>query len=381
MIYFDNSATTKPYKEVIETYQKVSEVFFGNPSSLHTLGKEAEKLLDQGRDQIAKLLQANKKEIVFTSGGTEGNNLAIKGTALQHQSRGKHLITTKIEHASNYEAFQQLENLGFEVTYLDVDQFGIISLEQLKSSLREDTILVTVIHVNNELGSIQPIKEIGDIVKKYPKSYFHVDHVQGISKVPLSLQQCHIDLCTISGHKFHGPKGTGVLYVREGVKLFSLFTGGVQEHNLRAGTENIPGVIALAKALRMSMEKFVQNKSHLEQLRDYFIKSLNDVEGVILNSPIKEAAAPHIVNFSLPKLKPEVIIQSLGEQQMYVSTKSACSSKLAEPSRVLMEAGLGEERAQSAIRASFSYHNTIEEVDAFISALKKTVLQLKEVMR
>ncbi len=380
MIYFDNSATTKPYKEVIETYQKVSEVFFGNPSSLHTLGKQAEKLLDQGREQISKLLQANKKEIVFTSGGTEGNNLAIKGTALQHKSRGNHLITTKIEHASNYEAFQQLETLGFEVTYLDVDHYGIICLDQLKSSLREDTILVSIIHVNNELGSIQPIKEIGEIVKQYPKAYFHVDHVQGITKVPLSFKQCHIDLCTISGHKFHGPKGTGILYVRQGVKLFSLFTGGVQEYNLRAGTENIPGVIAIAKALRMSMEKFVQNKNHLQQLRNHFIKSLNEIEGVVVNSPIEEAA-PHIVNFSLPKLKPEVIIQSLGEQEMYVSTKSACSSKLAEPSRVLMMAGLGNDRAGSAIRASFSFDNTIEEVDEFILAMKKTVLQLKEVMR
>lgn len=379
MIYFDNSATTKPYKEVIDTYEKVSHTYFGNPSSLHTLGKEAERLLDQGREQIAKLLQVNKKEVVFTSGGTEGNNLAIKGTALEHQGRGKHLITTKVEHASNYEAFKQLEKLGFDITYLDVDETGVISVEQLKKELRDDTILVSLVHVNNELGSIQPIEEVGNLLRKYPKVYYHVDHVQGICKVPLSFKSSYIDLCTISGHKFHGPKGTGVLYVRQGVKLFSLFTGGVQEHNLRAGTENIPGVIAMAKALRMSMEKFVEKKNHIKELKSHLIEAVKDVEGIFINSPVN--GAPHIVNFSILKTKPEVIIQSLGEKEMYVSTKSACSSKLAEPSRVLLMAGLGKERAETAIRVSFSFDNTLEEVDQFARTLKSTILKLKEVMR
>lgn len=379
MIYFDNSATTKPYKEVIETYRKVSEVYFGNPSSLHTLGKEAEMLLDQGRDQIAKLLKVNKKEIVFTSGGTEGNNLAIKGTALEHKSRGKHLITTTVEHASNYEAFGQLKKLGFDVTYLNVNDYGEISLDELKSALRDDTILVSMIHVNNELGSIQPIKEVGQLLTEYPKVYFHVDHVQGMAKVPLSFKDCHIDLCTISGHKFHGPKGTGVLYVRQGVRLFSLITGGVQEYNLRAGTENIPGYVAMAKALRLSMEKYVANKDHLQRLREHLISAIKEIEGIVVNSPAK--GAPHIVNFSLPGIKPEVVIQALGEREIYVSTKSACSSKLAEPSRILMETGMGEKRAESAIRASFSFENTMEEVDEFLSALKIIFSQLKEVMR
>lgn len=379
MIYFDNSATTKPYKEVIDTYTKVSENYFGNPSSLHRLGKEAEKLLDQGREQIAKLLKVQKKEIIFTSGGTEGNNLAIKGTALQHQSRGKHLITTKIEHASNYEAYSQLEQLGFEVTYLEVDKSGIISVEQLVKSIRNDTILVSLIHVNNEIGSIQPIKEVGELLKKYPKVYFHVDHVQGISKVPLSFQQCHIDLCTISGHKFHGPKGTGVLFVRSGVKLFPLLTGGVQENNLRAGTENLPGYIALAKAMRMSLEQYHEKTNLLFDLRALLISSLLEIEGIVVNSP--DCGAPHIVNFSIPKIKPEVVIQALGEKEIYVSTKSACSSKLSEPSRVLMEAGFDKDRAETAIRVSFSFDNTKKEVEEFIVALKLVIKQLKEVMR
>ncbi len=379
MIYFDNSATTKPYKEVIDTYTKVSEVYFGNPSSLHTLGKEAEVLLDQARDQIAKLLKVNKKEVVFTSGGTEGNNLAIKGTALEHQGRGKHLITTNVEHASNHEAFGQLETLGFEVTYLNVNEYGEINISELREALRDDTILVSMIHVNNELGSIQPIKEAGELLKGYPKVYFHVDHVQGMAKVPLSFKDCHIDLCTISGHKFHGPKGTGVLYVRQGVKLFSLFTGGVQEHNLRAGTENIPGYVALAKALRLSMEKYVSRKTHLQQLRDLLITELEKVDGVILNSPIH--GAPHIVNYSMPGIKPEVVIQALSKKEIYVSTKSACSSKLAEPSRILMVSGLGEQRAESAIRVSFSFDNTFEEVNEFVRELDNIYSQLKEVMR
>ncbi|OIJ18237.1 cysteine desulfurase NifS [Anaerobacillus alkalidiazotrophicus] len=380
MIYFDNSATTKPYKEVIETYGKVSEVFFGNPSSLHTLGKEAEILLDQGRDQIAKLLKVNKKEIIFTSGGTEGNNLAIKGTALQHQGRGKHVITTQVEHASNFEAYEQLEKRGFHVTYLNVNEAGVISIEELKRELRDDTILVSMIHVNNELGSIQPIREVGELLAKYPKVYFHVDHVQGMSKVPISIKDYHIDLLTISGHKFHGPKGTGVLYVRNGVRLYPLLTGGVQEHNLRAGTENIPGIIAMAKALRISMEKYVENKEHLRELRDHLVNNLHEIEGVIINSPM-ENSAPHIINFSIPKMKPEVVIQALGERKMYVSTKSACSSKLAEPSRVLMSTGIGLERAESAIRVSFSFGNTVDEVNEFILALKEIIKQLKEVMR
>ncbi|MFN7250635.1 MAG: cysteine desulfurase family protein [Anaerobacillus sp.] len=379
MIYFDNSATTKPYKEVLETYSKVSEVYFGNPSSLHTLGKEAEMLLDQGRDQIAKLLKVNKKEIIFTSGGTEGNNLAIKGTALEHRNRGKHLITTNVEHASNFEAFGQLEQFGYEVTYLNVNEDGEISFDELKNALRDDTILVSMIHVNNELGSIQPIKDVGKLLSAYPKVYFHVDHVQGMTKVPLSFKDCHIDLCTISGHKFHGPKGTGALYVRQGVKLFSLFTGGVQENNLRAGTENIPGCVAMAKALRLSMEKYVENKSHLNDLRERLINALAEMDGVVINSP--KNGAPHIVNFSLPGIKPEVVIQALGEHQIYVSTKSACSSKLAEPSRILMVTGLGVERAESAIRSSFSFENTIEEVDEFVATLQIIYSQLKEVMR
>ena len=380
MIYFDNSATTRPFKEVIETYIKVSQAFFGNPSSLHTLGKEAERLLDQGRVHVAKLLNVNKNEIIFTSGGTEGNNLAIKGTALQHKGRGKHLITSKIEHASNYEAYAQLEKYGFRVTYLNVNHEGLICVEELKQALCDDTILVSLVHVNNELGSVQPIKQVGQLLKEFPKIYFHVDDVQGIGKVPLDVKNCFIDLYTISGHKFHGPKGTGVLYARQGVKLESLFTGGIQENKMRAGTENIPAIIGMVKALRMTFENTIERINHLNELKEHLLYQLRALEDIVINTPV-ENSAPHIVNFSIKRLKPEVMISALSESNIYVSTKSACSSKLAEPSRVLIEAGLGKERAETAIRVSFAFDNTIEEVDHFILVLSQLIPQLKEVMR
>ncbi|MFV8827589.1 cysteine desulfurase family protein [Alkalihalobacterium sp. APHAB7] len=381
MIYLDNSATTKPYKEVLETYLTVSEQYFGNPSSLHTLGLEAEKVLTRSREVIAKLLGVKAKEVIFTSGGTEGNNLAIKGVSLEHLSRGKHIITSVVEHASTYETFAELENQGFDVTYLPVNPTGLVSVDDLKKAIRSDTILVSLIHVNNETGAVQPIQEIGEVLKDYPKVLFHVDHVQGITKVPVHLKKHHIDLCTISGHKFHGVKGTGALYVREGITLSPMLHGGVQEARLRAGTENVPGIAALAKALRMTMDKSEKGKSNLIRLQEKAIAGLKEIDGIILNSQSGKGHAPHIVNFSIPGAKPEVVIQSLSHQQIYVSTKSACSSKLSSPSRILLEMGLGHKRAESAIRISFSYETQVEEIDTFIQVMKKEVPKLLQVMR
>ncbi|NSL51307.1 cysteine desulfurase family protein [Calidifontibacillus erzurumensis] len=382
MIYFDNSATTKPYKEVVEAYLKVSEKYFGNPSSLHSLGSEAEKLLSQSRILASSLLGVKPSEVIFTSGGTEGNNAAIKGVAIEYRNRGKHLITSAVEHPSVLEAFKQLESLGYDVTYLDVDKKGRISIEQLKNSLRDDTILVSLIHVNNELGAIQPIIEVGQLLKKYPKILFHVDHVQGITKVPLSLKNSGIDLCTISGHKFHALKGTGLLYIREGIKLAPLLSGGGQEMSIRSGTENTPGIVAMTKALRLAFEKANSGGiEHLWQLKERLSEGLKKIDGVIINTPEeKEKAAPHIINFSVLNMKPEVLIQDLSKHHIYVSSQSACSSKLSKPSRVLMACGLGEERAKSAIRVSFSYDNTIEEVDQFLDILTNSISNLQKVM-
>ncbi|WP_458412212.1 cysteine desulfurase family protein [Schinkia sp. CFF1] len=380
MIYFDNSATTKPYQEVMDSFLKVSNQYFGNPSSLHSLGIEAEKLLSQSRSLAASLLGVKPSEIVFTSGGTEGNNLAVKGTAFQYINRGKHLITTSIEHPSVLEAFKQLESLGYTVSYLDVDKNGRIDLEQLKQTLRNDTILVSIIHVNNELGTIQPVKEVGEILKEYPKIVFHVDHVQGIGKVPLDLKDAGVDLCTISGHKFHALRGTGILYIRDGLKIASMASGGGQEMGIRSGTENTAGIVAMTKALRLTFDKEKSGgTTRLLQMKERLLKGLKEMDGIVINTP-EQHSAPHIINFSVLKVKPEVLIHSLDKHNIFVSTQSACSSKLTQPSRILMAAGLGEARAKSAIRVSFSYENTLDEVDRFLDILSTIVPKLQSVM-
>lgn len=380
MIYLDSSATTKPYPEVIETFSAVATKYFANPSSIHQLGGEVERLISQSRNRVADLLHVQSGEIIFTSGGTEGNNLAIKGTALQLQTRGKHLITTAVEHASTYEAFKQLESLGFEVTFIGVDPNGLIALEELKQAIRPDTTLVSIIHVNNETGAVQPIPEIGRLLKDHPKIIFHVDHVQGIGKVPLDFKKAHIDLCTLSGHKFHALKGTGILYIREGVRLAPLFTGGTQENKFRAGTENVPGIVAMVKALRMMLEHSKHGGiEHLVTLKQKLMTSLSKIDGVEINTPPKNSA-PHIVHFSIPGIKPEVLIHSLGKKNIYVSTKSACSSKQTEPSRVLLACGFDEKRANSGIRISLSFENTEEEIDFLLDALKEMIPTLKQVM-
>jgi len=380
MIYFDNSATTKPYKEVLETYMTVSEQFFGNPSSIHKLGGKSEQLLSKARLQVADLLSVQPSEIIFTSGGTEGNNLAIKGTAMMHRSRGKHLITTEIEHPSIYEAYKQLEGIGFEVTYLSPDEDGFISVEKVAAALREDTILVSIIHVNNETGAIQPILEIGQFLKKYPKIFFHVDAVQGIGKVPLHIKQSAIDLLSASGHKFHSVKGTGFLYVREGVTLSSMMTGGSQEREIRSGTENLAGIVAMARALRITLEKQKSKSDDLLNLRNELLYHLEKIDGAVINSPSSNFA-PHILNISFVGLKPEVIVHALSEENIYISTKSACSSKNYEISRVLQSMGKSEQVAGSAIRISLSYENTIEEVKMFNEVMSEVIKNLYKVTR
>ncbi len=380
MIYFDNSATTKPYPEVLETYLKVSENYFANPSSIHRLGGEVERLIHKARQQVSELIRVKQNEIVFTSGGTEANNLAIKGIALEHQSRGRHLITTETEHASCYSSFQQLEDMGFDVTYLPVDEQGRISADDVKNALTEDTILVSVMHVNNELGTIQPVKEIGQMLKEYPKIFFHVDNVQGIGKVPLQYEQSGIDLCSFSSHKFHGPKGVGFLYVRSGVSLFSLLTGGDHEFRNRAGTENVPGIIAMTKALRMTMENSKDRMSDMLQLKEFLRKRISEMDRVLINTP-EEHSAPHILNFSVLGIKPEVLIHALEERDMYVSTKSACSSKSSDVSRILEATGHDYERASSAIRVSLNFENTLSEGKEFLDTLEEVILNLRKVMR
>ncbi|PYZ93768.1 cysteine desulfurase NifS [Salipaludibacillus keqinensis] len=379
MVYFDNSATTIPYPEVIDTFSTVARSYFANPSSLHPLGKEAEQLLNHARKKVASILAVEAKEIFFTSGGTEGNNLAIKGTARQLQKRGKHIITTSLEHSSTHDAMAELENDGFSITYLTPDMNGQVSAEQIENAITSETILVSMIHVSNELGSKQPVEETGAILRKYPKIVFHVDHVQGITKVPLSIKDASIDLCTISAHKFHGLKGNGVLYVRQGLKLSPLFSGGQQEKGFRPGTENLAGIVSLTKALRMAFDKADDKIASLKDLSTWIEREVSEIDGVVMNSPLNRA--PHILNFSILHMKPEVIVQALAERDIYVSTKSACSSKNFEPSRVLSSLGFSETRASSAIRVSLSFDNTKDEAIYFVKTLKDIVSTMKKVVK
>ncbi|GCD81520.1 aminotransferase V [Parageobacillus thermoglucosidasius] len=380
MIYLDNSATTKPFPEVVDSFVTVATKYFGNPSSLHELGMKAERLLTQAREQIAAALGVKPNEIIFTSGGTEANNFAIKGVALQYRHRGNHIITTAIEHPSVSETCQQLEQLGFEVTYLPVNENGLVTVEEVKKALRDDTILVSIMHVNNEVGAIQPVEEIGALLAQYPKTIFHVDRVQGISKVPLDMKKAHIDLCTMSAHKFHGLRGAGILYVRQGVRLSPLLAGGGQEMQLRSGTENVPAIVAMAKALRMSLEKYDKQIDYLLEVKQAWIDALKTIPFIQINTPLAHSA-PHIINFSLNGIKPEVFVHELEKHDIFVSTTSACSSKKKAPSKTLLAMGVDDRRAESGIRISLSFENTLEEIPTAISAMKKAIENLREVSK
>ena len=378
MIYFDNSATTKPYPEVIDAFVKVSSEYFGNPSSLHGIGGQAEKLLSHAREQMAGLLNVRKSEVYFTSGGTESNNLAIKGTAFRYNRRGRHLITTSIEHDSVKKAMEQLEQIGFEVTYLPVDHNGIVRVEDVQKALRNDTILISVMYVNNEVGSIQPIQEIGKLLKGYPKTLFHVDAVQAVGKLPIDLKNSGVDLCSISAHKFHGLKGVGALLIREGVRIAPLLSGGGQEFTMRSGTENVAGAVAMAKALRMTMERYEPGVSKMENIQGILMEGLSMVPDIQIHTPDVQAA-PHIINFSVQSIKSETFIHALEQKEIYVSTTSACSSKRKTPSRTLLAMGVPKYLAERAIRLSLSYENTNEEARKFISAVKQVANQLGKV--
>lgn len=380
MIYFDNSATTKPKKEVLDTFYKVAENYFGNPSSVHHLGLQTENLLSQARNQIATLLKTDEQEIIFTSGGTEGNNFIIKGVAEKYRNRGHHMITTMIEHPSVLNTCIQLENSGFDVTYLPVDETGRVRVEDVKKALRKDTILVSIMHVNNEIGSVQPIEKIGELLKNHPKTLFHVDHVQGVTKVPLDFHESNVDFASISSHKFHGLKGTGAIYIRKGLKLASLLAGGGQERGFRSGTENLAGIVAMAKALRLGMLDYEAKIDTMMGVRDFLINELQLIEGVKMNTP-KQNTAPHIINFSVQGFKAEVLVHELEQHGLYVSTTSACSSRTNEPSRTILAMGLGEERATTSIRISLSFDNTKEEAKQAVAIIKQSIKNLKPVMR
>nr|WP_323368657.1 cysteine desulfurase family protein [Radiobacillus deserti] len=300
----------------------------------------------------------------------------MKGIAYQHVNRGKHIITSQIEHPSVIETCKALEQQGYEVTYLPVDKEGRASVTELEKAIRNDTILVSIMHVNNEIGTIQPIEEIAEVCSRYPKLFLHVDYVQGLGKVALSFE--NIDLCTMSGHKIHGLKGTGLLYIRRNTSLFPLLHGGEQERGFRSGTENLPGFVSLVKALRMTLEKQSQAGGKLEVMRTVLSDYLREMDGVVLHDSTHHA--PHILNFSVPGFKPEVVIHALEKEGFIISTKSACSSKNKDESAVLAACGLSKDRTTSALRISLSYSNTMEEIKAFCKAFKTVKQQLSKIM-
>lgn len=376
MIYLDNSATTKPDPSVLDTFNKVSMKFFGNPSSLHSLGAESERFFKKVRQQVAELLTCQEKEVVFTSGGTESNNLAIKGVANYYKKRGNHIITSEVEHPSVYEACKQLENSGFNVTYLPVNNKGIIELNELEQAITKETILVSIMHVNNEIGSIQPIEEIAKILKKHKSILFHTDAVQSFSKLKIPLKD--VDLLSISGHKINGLKGTGLLYVKSGVQIDPLFSGGEQEFNLRSGTENLAGAASLARAMRLALNKLTR-ANQIDDLKQILIESLQNIEDVKITTP--KESAPHIIHLSVPGIKPETMIHALAQRDIYVSTQSACSSKRVDISRVLLACGYETEMAKSGIRVSLSYETTNEEIKVFINVLQEEIEKIQEMLR
>ena len=369
MIYFDNAATTKIYDDALTSYVQVSQKFFGNPSSLHQLGVDAHQVLTKARAQVASLLSVQPEEIFFTSGGTESNNWAIKGTALEKSVFGKHIITTKIEHPSVIQTCKQLERFGFEVTYLDVDSKGIVSVEQLKESLRKDTILVSVMAVNNEVGAVQPIAEIAKVLVEYPSIHFHVDAVQAVERVSQLLAIGRIDLLSLSAHKFHGPRGVGILYKKFGRKIQALLTGGGQEKGERSTTENLPGIVATTKALRMALEE----KSITGELRHQLWKELVTKPEIRIFSP--EEGASHVLCFAIKGVRGEVVVHAFENHGIYISTTSACSSKKADSSSTLYAMDVPTEWATGAVRVSFSNDNTKEEVEQFIEVLHQLMKQ------
>lgn len=379
MVYFDNSATTKPRSQVVHEVTECMEKYYANPSSAHRLGMEAEKKLRTARERLARLIGAKPGEIVFTSGGSEANNMAILGVI----DKGDHIITSRIEHPSVLKLFEKLEKEGFEVTYLDVDGSGTINLGQLGEAIKDNTRLVSVMYVNNEIGTIQPISRIVRLVReKNRKTKVHVDAVQALGKLPVDVKKLDVDLLSLSAHKIHGPKGVGALYIKNSFNLKPLLIGGGQEADLRSGTENLPGISGFGVAADLAGENMEAKLAHIKALKQYFIVRLQEVDGILINSPSDEAHIDAILNVSFEGVKGEVLLRALEDYEIYVSTGSACSAKkAAHRNYVLPAIGLKERHIESAIRFSFSYLNRMDEVDAAMDAIKKILPVLRRIKK
>ncbi|WEV56013.1 cysteine desulfurase family protein [Ligilactobacillus acidipiscis] len=380
MIYFDNSATTKVAPQVLETYKTVSDKIWGNPSSLHALGETADNLLEQSRRQIADLIGCEQHEIFFTSGGTEGDNWVVKGTAFAKQEFGKHIITSSIEHPAVLNSMKQLEKLGFEVTYLPVDEHGRVNAKDVAQAIRPDTILVSIMAINNEIGSIQPLDQIAEILRTYPSVHFHVDAVQGIGKgIGKLLRNDRIDFLTFSGHKFHAPRGIGFMYKKAGRMLEPLMAGGGQEKNQRSGTENLPAIAGMAKALRLLLNNEETNVEKERQIKQKIYDHVVAQAKVTVFSDVDQNSSPHILCFTIDGVRGETIVHAFEEQGIYISTTSACSSKKGTVSGTLSAMHVPEKIATSAVRVSLDENNTLQEAEEFNCAFDQIYARFSKV--
>ena len=373
-IYLDNGATTQVAKEVAKAVQTILTKKFGNPSSLHKFGEEARKEIEKARAIIANKINAEPNEIIFTSGGTESDNLAIKGIAYQNKDKGNHIITTAIEHSAVLETCASLEKDGFQTTYLSVDEEGFINLEKLKKAINPKTILVSIIHANNEIGIIQDIEAIGKICKE-KNIYLHTDAVQSFTKVPIDVKKMNLDLLSLSSHKIHGLKGTGALFVKKGTKLKPLFNGGIQENNIRAGTENMPGIVGFGKAVEIITDDDLEK---MKKLRDKLIQGLEKIPSIKLNGP-KNKRLSNNVNISFKYVEGESLLYHLDSKGIAVSTGSACSSHSLSPSHVLIAIGLKPEIAHGSIRFTLSRYTTEDEISYTIKTVKEVVEDLRRI--
>ena len=380
--YFDNSATTRVYDEVAEAVLRAMTTDYGNPSSMHTKGMEAENLVREARKTIADTLKVTEREIVFTSGGTESNNMALYGTAYSMRRMGKHIITSGVEHASIYQPLTFLEEMGYEITYLPVDENGHISLEQLRKSIRKDTILVSIMYVNNEIGAVEPVEEIAKVIHETnPRTVFHVDAIQAYGKYRIRPKKMGIDLLSVSGHKIHGPKGTGFLYIGEKIHVHPIILGGGQQRDMRSGTENVPGCYGLGVAAKMAYTGFEKRIDRFYELRDRLIRGLHEIEGTTVNGFEDRRNAPQIVSCSFEGIRAEVLLHALERKEIYVSSGSACSSNHPGISGTLKAIGVKKELLDSTLRFSLGSFNNEEQIDYVIAQLKEILPELRKFRR
>lgn len=381
-IYLDNSATTRVFPEVAALMNRIFQEEYGNPSSMHHKGVEAEKELRKARETLAQILKVKEKNLIFTSCGTESDNLAIIGAARAAKRRGKHLITTPIEHPAVLETMKYLESEGFEITYLPVDQDGLVSPESVAKAVREDTILVSVMHTNNEIGALEPIAQIGEAIKaKNPQTLFHVDAVQGFGKARIYPKRMHIDLLAASGHKIHGPKGVGLLYVGDNVRIRNIIYGGGQQGGMRSGTENVPGIAGMALAAKLLYEHFDEEQQKLRAMKDTFIQRVSAIEGVHINGRTGEDSAAHIISLSVEGIRAEVLLHALEDKGIYVSSGSACASNRPHISETLQAIGTPQAYLDSTIRLSTSVMNSMEDMEGAVQALEELLPMLRKYTR